>query len=279
MFVTHEEFGEGQIINSTEVLDEEGFIVSADVMFEHGIEAAVDAAALTVLEDEDKFAGLSPQFRAGAARARTRATRANYGVGGGARDKFSATGKLRFYQMPQKKETNEEVETPTNAKAHAKSEYSSWMRSEDAPSDDDSGNDNAVHSKAMDHLSGSKVPKAMHHAVAQHMTNMYHGVNEEVELVDEGKKKTNEEVEQVDEKLVGDQHKIDANKNGKIDGNDFEKLRDRKEVKESAETRVTPATASLRPSQNAASLIRQIMGEGRDVRKEAAIKEFESRKK
>lgn len=37
MKVFHEKFGEGQIINSTEKLDESGNMVSADVMFEHGI--------------------------------------------------------------------------------------------------------------------------------------------------------------------------------------------------------------------------------------------------
>jgi len=37
MKVFHEKFGEGQTINSTEKLDESGNMVSADVMFEHGI--------------------------------------------------------------------------------------------------------------------------------------------------------------------------------------------------------------------------------------------------
>lgn len=36
--------------------------------------------------------------------------------------------------------------------------------------------------------------------------------------------KTNEEID-LDEELKGNQHKIDANKNGKIDGDDFKKLR------------------------------------------------------
>ena len=35
----------------------------------------------------------------------------------------------------------------------------------------------------------------------------------------------NEEVDSVDEALKGDQHKIDKNKNGKIDGHDFKLLR------------------------------------------------------
>ena len=41
-------------------------------------------------------------------------------------------------------------------------------------------------------------------------------------------KKANEEVEQTDEELKGDQHKIDANKNGKVDRHDFKLLRGKK---------------------------------------------------
>lgn len=39
-----------------------------------------------------------------------------------------------------------------------------------------------------------------------------------------------EEVDQLDEKLVGNQHEIDANKNGKIDSHDFKLLRSKKKV-------------------------------------------------
>lgn len=42
-------------------------------------------------------------------------------------------------------------------------------------------------------------------------------------------KLSNEEVEQVDE-LTGNQHKIDANKNGKVDGHDFKLLRGKKKT-------------------------------------------------
>jgi hypothetical protein len=38
MNVYHEEFGIGEVINSTEKLDESGALIAADVMFEHGIE-------------------------------------------------------------------------------------------------------------------------------------------------------------------------------------------------------------------------------------------------
>jgi uncharacterized Fe-S cluster-containing protein len=40
-----------------------------------------------------------------------------------------------------------------------------------------------------------------------------------------------EEVEQTDEALTGNQHKIDANKNGKIDGHDFKILRNAKKAR------------------------------------------------
>lgn len=46
-------------------------------------------------------------------------------------------------------------------------------------------------------------------------------------------KTTNEEIEQIDEKLKGKQHKLDANKNQKIDAHDFELLRKKKKFAES----------------------------------------------
>jgi hypothetical protein len=45
-------------------------------------------------------------------------------------------------------------------------------------------------------------------------------------------------VQQLDEGLKGDQHKIDANKNGKIDARDFELLRRKKAVKEALDSGV-----------------------------------------
>ena len=48
-------------------------------------------------------------------------------------------------------------------------------------------------------------------------------------------KLSNEEVEQTDEELTGNQHKIDANKNGKVDGHDFKLLRGKKKVEEQIE--------------------------------------------
>ncbi len=40
-----------------------------------------------------------------------------------------------------------------------------------------------------------------------------------------------EDIEQTDEELKGNQHKIDANKNGKIDGHDFKILRNAKKAR------------------------------------------------
>jgi hypothetical protein len=54
-----------------------------------------------------------------------------------------------------------------------------------------------------------------------------------------GFKKVGEETE-VDEELKGSQHKIDANKNNKIDAHDFKLLRSKKKVKEDAEESKLP---------------------------------------
>jgi len=52
MQVYHEEFGEGQILASTEQFDEAGNITTADVMFEHGVEMGISADDLQELSKE-----------------------------------------------------------------------------------------------------------------------------------------------------------------------------------------------------------------------------------
>lgn len=52
MQVYHEEFGEGQILASTEQFDEAGNITSADVMFEHGVEMGMSAHDLQELSND-----------------------------------------------------------------------------------------------------------------------------------------------------------------------------------------------------------------------------------
>jgi len=56
-YVFHEEFGEGETINGMYELDEEGDVVSADIMFEHGIEKDVPADELMVLEGRGRPKG------------------------------------------------------------------------------------------------------------------------------------------------------------------------------------------------------------------------------
>lgn len=51
------------------------------------------------------------------------------------------------------------------------------------------------------------------------------------QLVKRGESLKTEDVEQTDEELKGKQHKIDANKNGKIDGHDFKILRNAKKAR------------------------------------------------
>lgn len=62
------------------------------------------------------------------------------------------------------------------------------------------------------------------------------------------KKKMKEETEQIDEKLVGNQHKIDANKNQEIDAEDFKILRGKKKTNEESEQ---VAEAELKPGESA----------------------------
>lgn len=126
-----------------------------------------------------------------------------------------------------------------------------------------------------------------------------HGIEQGVQL---------EEIEDLDEKLSGNQHKIDANKNGKVDAHDFKLLRgkktdtdksdddedksdddkddmkdmksDKKNMKESVEVapRMTPDSASMRmPAVE--SVVRDIMSQQRNLRQEAKIAEFKSRNK
>ena len=51
----------------------------------------------------------------------------------------------------------------------------------------------------------------------------------------QGKPGVNEEAEELDEKLIGNQDKIDANKNGKLDAHDFKLLRAKKTMKEAVD--------------------------------------------
>ena len=52
MEVYHEKFGTGTILKSTEQFDEAGNMVSADVMFEHGIEQGVQLEEIEDLEND-----------------------------------------------------------------------------------------------------------------------------------------------------------------------------------------------------------------------------------
>ena len=47
-----------------------------------------------------------------------------------------------------------------------------------------------------------------------------------------------EQTNETNEELTGNQHKIDANKNGKVDGHDFKLLRGKKKVEEEVEEQI-----------------------------------------
>jgi len=90
MKVYHEEFGEGQIINSTEVLDEAGNILYVDVMFEHGVELSVSS---------EELSELSKEFYAAAANHDAKHKQNLYGT------KMTKAGakpaKLQFHKIPE----------------------------------------------------------------------------------------------------------------------------------------------------------------------------------
>lgn len=60
-----------------------------------------------------------------------------------------------------------------------------------------------------------------------------------------------EEVEEVDEALVGNQHKIDANKNGRVDAHDFKLLRGKKPKTEEKEEGKAHETAEKKKNESA----------------------------
>ena len=67
----------------------------------------------------------------------------------------------------------------SNVKKHAEAHFDKWNQSEDAPMDDESGDEKAVHAKALSYLSGSNVPQDKHDDVAHKMVDMFHGMKEE----------------------------------------------------------------------------------------------------
>jgi hypothetical protein len=66
--------------------------------------------------------------------------------------------------------------------------FHDWTNSENAPDKSDAGDDNKIHASAMRHLHGSKVPKEDHDELAGKMADKYHGIDEEVESLEERNK-------------------------------------------------------------------------------------------
>lgn len=83
---------------------------------------------------------------------------------------------------------------------------------------------------------------------------------EDNEILDRAARlRANEETEKVDEALVGNQHKIDANKNGKVDAHDFHLLRNKK-----AQRALSSAKAQAKPK-SAVSLAKTPWNEETEV--------------
>ena len=170
MEVYHEKFGTGTILNSTEQFDEAGNIVSADVMFEHGIEQDIQL-------DELSKKTLGSYIKKSADSAVDNARDSD--------DSGNRSLDRRYYDADQRK-------------THAT----------------DSKN---YFNKSQKRLSG--ISKATSKLTKEEIEDLE---NDILDIVDEAVNSA------LNEKLSGNQHKIDANKNGKVDAHDFKLLRGKK---------------------------------------------------
>ena len=170
MEVYHEKFGTGTILNSTEQFDEAGNIVSADVMFEHGIEQDIQL-------DELSKKTLGSYIKKSADSAVDNARDSD--------DSGNRSVDRRYYDADQRK-------------IHAT----------------DSKN---YFNKSQKRLSG--ISKATSKLTKEEIEDLE---NDILDIVDEAVNSA------LNEKLSGSQHKIDANKNGKVDAHDFKLLRGKK---------------------------------------------------
>jgi len=154
--VIHETWGEGYIIPTTEKLDDQGEVISGDVMFEHGIEQNVPISDLAEMD----YSNVDTHMVV--SQTRSIATNAE-----------RLLGMIRSdHDLPE------------------------WCHTKIALAQD-------------------------------YVLTVADFIESESQL---GAQPTSEEVEQVDEKLVGKQHKIDANHNGKIDAEDFKILKAKKKM-------------------------------------------------
>lgn len=232
MKVYHEQFGTGQIISSTEKLDESGSIVSADVMFEHGIELEMPLFEVTYSAKKaaagEDIGKPGKEFKKIAAKAA-----AKYGSkAAGGRVAGAVLKKLR------KEETDLDEATKGQVKVNAAdARVKKKIQKEKVGTDDRNSNLqwplHRVKSKSYDE---DDTPVTMHHYVRA--ADKHRAVAKvQLDLTKKGHQVGNvkhmgmmkEETEELDEKLIGKQHKIDANKNGKIDAEDFKKLRGKKD--------------------------------------------------
>lgn len=307
MKVYHEEFGNGKIIGSTEKLDESGSIVSADVMFEHGIEQ--DLPLFEVTYSAKKAAAgkdigkPGKQFKKIAAKAAKK-----YGsAAAGGRVAGAILKKLRTEGAGDNSVQIQGTESPTVASTHPdpykKGHLPKDVKKHGARGQETYGEEveNVEEDLKADMKSLDKVQfpnKASAHKVFSKAAVQ---TGKEAQDVRSGKiwsgdkergksirahavmtsklarlSKEETETEELDEKLIGNQKKIDKNHNGKLDADDFKKLR-KEEVSESV-VRVTPDTAATRmPAVE--SVVRSIMSQGRNLRQEAKIQEFKNRNK
>ena len=253
MQVEHEKFGLGHIINSTEVLDEAGNIVAADVMFDHGIEIGVALDEISknlATRYVDKSSG-SYQYAAG-----KRSDDRHYDAGG--KDMRDSSGALKFTK---RSSTDMGTDDKTIQKRLSGLQKAHKIIAKEDNVDEAAKNAYAIGMAAAEKSTGDKPPLKKSTIVKGH------------EIAKGIMKK--EDAEEIEEKLIGGQKKIDKNKNGKLDAQDFKMLR--KEETEQP-VRVTPATSQMRMPALENS-IREIMNKNVDLRQLAKEAEFKNRAK
>ena len=277
MQIKHKKFGLGDIINTTEEVDADGNIIAADVMFKHGVERIDELRGSTLksyldgaLKDRDRHQNLLNKHRdlqhfgneqPGAIKYHGSAVKKrNAGI---ERVYPKLASKIVLPGDESVKIAKEEIEMTENkydidhdvyVVMPGKGLENRYFKSETAA---------RAHMAELKGKKGhdpkyySQTPASMA-ALREPMPKFYN--------------------DDMNEKLVGNQKKIDVNKNGKIDAEDFKKLhKEENEMTEKTTTsqRVTPDTAASRMP-GVENVAKSIMSHNRDLRQEAKEAAFKA---
>ena len=195
--VVHEQWGKGECIAGEHTLLDDGTVTHYDVMFEHGIEQNVSVADLTILVEMNH--GHSRKKKS------AMEEEAVTPEGGEDTSKASKKGKL---EMPLEK--LKAIMEKKKSKAYLAMLKSQGKMEEEAELDEKM-------------LTKAEMKKREEVAKAIERDQPGMPMGKKMAIATATAKKVAEE-------LVGNQHRIDANKNGKVDAHDFKLLRAKKKT-------------------------------------------------